>query len=565
MYEKLKTLMKKFNIMELKEILGNDISESLLEWLPETRTDFNKSEYVDMILCVKGIKILQDKSFRLRIINKLSEGDVLTFSSVMDIESQETMRAKILNSPFTNKNKVSVKLLEVLDVPVEYVWNKKLENENMIQVSSYDKFYELLDYQYLIKQRVLKELNSDIDLNRMLVHMPTGTGKTKTTMHTLINYFIFTMKKKGVIVWIAHTKELLEQAYATFCSVWKHLGMQDVNIYKLWGDADVEINDNTNGIVFCGIQKLSAVNNKPIHNALINRVRLIIFDEAHKAAASETRAIVESFMIKKEGMCNRHLVGLTATPGRTTLDSNENLLLVNMFNNKLISIDTKVLNQINMSQTEAQNAYVETDIIKYFQDRKILSKLFKEELEYEETFSNDELKKLHTIAANTSDKDYSYEALAIFGKNRSRNSAILKRLRELSANNIPTIVFACSVEHSKLLSAVLSIEGIKNSLVIGDMESQEREQAIADFKNNKVGIIINFGVLTTGFDSTNIKCVFIARPTKSVVLYSQMIGRGLRGPQMGGNEECLLIDVKDNLLSFNENRAFNHFGNYWNN
>ena len=114
------------------------------------------------------------------------------------------------------------------------------------------------------------------------------------------------------------------------------------------------------------------------------------------------------------------------------------------------------------------------------------------------------------------------------------------------------------------MSAILSIEGIKNSLVIGDMETQEREQAIADFKTNKVGVIINFGVLTTGFDSTNIKCVFIARPTKSVVLYSQMIGRGLRGPQMGGNEECLLIDVKDNLLSFNENGAFNHFGNYWN-
>lgn len=70
--------------------------------------------------------------------------------------------------------------------------------------------------------------------------------------------------------------------------------------------------------------------------------------------------------------------------------------------------------------------------------------------------------------------------------------------------------------------------------------------------------------LTTGFDSTNIECVFIARPTQSVVLYSQMLGRGLRGPQMGGNEECLLIDIKDNLKQYNEHMAFSHFSSYWN-
>ena len=42
-----------------------------------------------------------------------------------------------------------------------------------------------------------------------------------------------------------------------------------------------------------------------------------------------------------------------------------------------------------------------------------------------------------------------------------------------------------------------------------------------------------------------------------------MLGRGLRGPQMGGNEKCLLVDVKDNLKQYNENMAFSHFNNYW--
>ena len=44
-----------------------------------------------------------------------------------------------------------------------------------------------------------------------------------------------------------------------------------------------------------------------------------------------------------------------------------------------------------------------------------------------------------------------------------------------------------------------------------------------------------------------------------------MIGRGLRGPRMGGNKECLLLDVQENLASYNENSAFKHFDIYWKN
>ena len=96
------------------------------------------------------------------------------------------------------------------------------------------------------------------------------------------------------------------------------------------------------------------------------------------------------------------------------------------------------------------------------------------------------------------------------------------------------------------------------------MGSYERNKAINDFREGKVNIIINYEILTTGFDSTNIKCVFIARPTKSVILYSQMIGRGLRGPRMGGNAYCKLIDLKDNIEQFtNECESFMHFDNYW--
>lgn len=116
-----------------------------------------------------------------------------------------------------------------------------------------------------------------------------------------------------------------------------------------------------------------------------------------------------------------------------------------------------------------------------------------------------------------------------------------------------------------MISAFLKLIDIENSLVYGDLDKFTRAKAISDFKDGKVNIIINYDILTTGFDSTNIKCVFITRPTKSVILYSQMIGRGLRGPRMGGNKECLLMDVQENLSSYNENSAFKHFDVYWKN
>ena len=112
---------------------------------------------------------------------------------------------------------------------------------------------------------------------------------------------------------------------------------------------------------------------------------------------------------------------------------------------------------------------------------------------------------------------------------------------------------------------MLSLEDIPNALVLGEMNSVDRTEAITSFKDrqNPVNILINYEVLTTGFDSTNIRCVFITRPTQSIVLYSQMLGRGLRGPMMGGNEECLLVDIKDNLGRYDADMAFSHFDAYW--
>lgn len=294
-------------------------------------------------------------------------------------------------------------------------------------------------------------------------------------------------------------------------------------------------------------------------------MRLIIFDEAHKSSAPETRQLIDALMTIPAEAEDRSLLGLTATPGRTTLTSEENKLLSDVFENRLISIDIDVVNQVNMSQTAYLNHPKETNIIHYFQQANILAKIKKEQLVYTEQFTLAQLRSIKVQMLENGYADFSRSTLEMIGRNRSRNTAIMNKLRELFTDQVPTIVFACSVAHAKLLSFMLSLEDIPNALVLGEMNPVDRAKSIAAFKDreNPVNILINYGVLTTGFDSTNIQCVFITRPTQSIVLYSQMLGRGLRGPMMGGNKECLLIDIKDNLGRFDADMAFSHFDTYW--
>ncbi len=568
--------MVNFSQSDLRGYLGEDMVDLLVEWMPNGDTLLTKQKMVSMINSLYGTSILRNKQFRKDLLQSMKESDIFEIRDVYLRGNEKNQKDPlkvieiIANKPW-KKNVLTAHLLKLWNVP-ETVLDKEKDTtviENEILAPD-DQFYELLDYQYYIKQRVLNNLNSEHLLERMLVHMPTGTGKTKTTMHIITNYINFTIKKQGIVIWIAHTTELLQQAYDTFESVWKHLGDGKINAYKLWGTKTIEnINQPLNGIVFCGLSKLMSIaDSKPaLYERLKMDCRLIVFDEAHKAAARKTQKVIEGLMRMPAGYENRALIGLTATPGRTTEDTYDNNLLTNMFGNKLIYIDSTILNQINLGRLKALNTVAETNIIKYFQERHILAKMKPQKLTYKTEFSEKDIKILSSALRDMGfdDKEYTDEQLKVFARNKERNLAIMSQLRQLYLDKKPTIVFACSVDHAKMLAAMLTLEGIPNSLVLGDMEPMDRKHAIDLFKDRKSGvdIIINYEVLTTGFDSKNIKCVFITRPTKSIVLYSQMLGRGLRGPMMGGNEECDLIDIDDNLQAFDNETAFSHFNDYW--
>jgi DNA repair protein RadD len=115
-----------------------------------------------------------------------------------------------------------------------------------------------------------------------------------------------------------------------------------------------------------------------------------------------------------------------------------------------------------------------------------------------------------------------------------------------------------------MLTAILNIEGATAAHIDSSVSRAQRRQIIASFRAGTLDAVLNFGVLSTGFDAPRVSAVVIARPTTSVVLYSQMVGRGLRGPASGGNEECNLIDVRDNFTSFGAvDDVYQTFAPYW--
>jgi DNA repair protein RadD len=101
--------------------------------------------------------------------------------------------------------------------------------------------------------------------------------------------------------------------------------------------------------------------------------------------------------------------------------------------------------------------------------------------------------------------------------------------------------------------------------VTSETRSDRRRYLVSRFRESAdLQVLTNFGVLTTGFDAPKTNVAVIARPTQSVVLYSQMVGRASRGPRAGGTKTCRILTVVDNIPGFRDlSEAFKFWENIW--
>ena len=125
----------------------------------------------------------------------------------------------------------------------------------------------------------------------------------------------------------------------------------------------------------------------------------------------------------------------------------------------------------------------------------------------------------------------------------SRNALVVKAFRELVPDR-RTLVFGVDVAHALDLAAAFRHYGITAAPVTGDTPPDERGETLAAFSSGRIQVLTNCMVLTEGYDEPAVDGIILARPTKSALLYTQMIGRGTR--LHPGKTDVTVVDVVDN-------------------
>ena len=400
-------------------------------------------------------------------------------------------------------------------------------------------FKTLKEYQAGVFYPVYEYI-SETPYARCIIQMPTGSGKTRTAMEIVCATL---NDKQRDVIWLANTQELCDQAFYTFTEIWTFLRKRRsraVNHMRL--DSKLE----ESPLPTFHVSSLQGLKHETLEEKLkqkgidIDNLELVIVDEAHISIAPTYRKTIE-YLIQG----GAKLIGLTATPGRQLKSSgnNENKLLSDFYFNKLFELSTGDELPIDYLRSKGILANAKFVSIEGAKVENILT-------------SNE-------ISNWRENKIIPKKIEKLLTNNVNRNAIIFDQLVQLLNQGKKIIFFATSIEHSKLITTLLNIKGFKAQHLDGN-SGKYRSQIIKSFKNNKTQILSNYGVLSTGFDDPQIDVVFMARPTNSIVLYSQIIGRGLRGPLIGGTDYCEIYTVFDNILDLPENNEiYSYFDEYF--
>lgn len=571
----LQTHLIKMGMPILQEIIGKEELEAISLI---TNKNVNETMIADLLIKSNGYDIFSDALLRGYIIHFLPNNykSYLEFGKI-DKDITLEIEKQIINRAWNRKFHSHLRLIEIFDLSEEFLPNEVVEDENnfilktenkneeknffVLIVNKIIEFIESLfgkknretfgleDFQIRIKDNLIRNINKN-NL-KTIIHMPTGSGKTRTTITSLLEHNIKTnFLNDNFIIWLAHSDELCDQAKDSFENLWRSYGTYDLPLIRLKDQKLEEISKFSSGIIICTYQKLHRMRMNSSTSKILEFIRtkskFIIADEAHMVPAQTFRDSIE-FITKLDFTV---LIGLSATPGGYYIDQTEKLS--NYFLKNKITI------------TDANNKELENDEpINYLQKEGVLSRIKTHQVktDFNFEFTSEEQEKI----LNNFEEGLSAELISKMGEDVERNICIFGELSNLYEQNLSSIVFACSLKHTKLLYKICVLSGMKVAKIDDKTSNQNRKKIVRDFKNKDIKIIFNYGVLSTGFDAPGTEAILIARPTTSPVIYSQMLGRGLRGPKFGGKSECLLIDLKDNLIGLpDEKTCFTLFNNYYN-
>ncbi len=374
-----------------------------------------------------------------------------------------------------------------------------------------------------------------------LVVLPTGGGKTYTASLWLLKHALNRHKK---ILWIAHRQMLLDQAAESFQKYAYAESLPNVSSfsYRIVSgstnhDRTIDISSRDNLLI---ASKDSIGRNMEALDKWLNgddEVYLIV-DEAHHSTAKTYRKIIDHVRSKVK---NTKVIGLTATPFRTA--ESEQGLLARIYSDGVKS-----------GNVAKGNIGITYQIgIKDLINRRILSKPIFESCYTEEAFGDnlglDDWDKISHL-------DVLPEAIARqMADNAARNRLIVETYKNKQDTYGQTIVFAVNVVHAIALSKLFNRAGISSEFIVSDVKDmttgvtisrKDNERKLESYIKGNTKVLVNVNILTEGVDLPQTKTVFLARPTVSTILMTQMIGRALRGEAAGGTPDAHIVSFVDN-------------------
>lgn len=515
-------LLSRTDDQTLQGLLGKS-SLRLLQILdPTLATPSSLQKLILDLYTPEGLLLSKDK--RSLLFDALHQSDISRLSTILGIKNPESILAALNALKRINIVRGSSKEIALFDYFELNPPSFRTETQ-FPTVSTILPGYSLFPHQRKAVRKIREKIYSSKP--RVVLHMPTGSGKTRTAMNIIADHF--RSAEPTLVIWLAYSEELCEQAAEEFQYAWQHLGDREINLYRFWRNYSINPEELKDGILIAGLSKTFSAGKKGLRfiSELGKRVSLVIIDEAHSAVAETYKLVLETLLVQRPTIA---LLGLTATPGRTWNDIGVDEELARFFLRQKVVLEIEGFN----------------NPVDYLEKEGYLAKAEFEPLLYEGglKLSSEDLRRIQDSL------DIPANVLQRLAEDEKRNLKIILEVEKLSKKHNRILVFGTTVEHSDLIATVLRARGFYAASVTSKTDAIMRRKVIEEYKedSSEVKILCNYGVLTTGFDAPKTNAAVIARPTKSLVLYSQMIGRAIRGVKAGGNETAKIVTIVDQEL-----------------
>jgi superfamily II DNA or RNA helicase len=360
---------------------------------------------------------------------------------------------------------------------------------------------ELRDYQKEAVEIIIKKFGEGAC--RLLMHLPTGTGKTVVFCEILKRIHRPTLL-------LAHREELISQAVDKLLTIYPDAD---------YGVVKAKQNELEHQITVASVQTLA----RPKRLEQIRAdIGLIITDECHHAAAISYKRIYhrfglytaddekkqKDFILSPVESDDVYHLGVTATPER-----NDRFGLLPIYD-----------------EIAYQRRFVDFVREGYLCD-----------LEIKGIDTSLDLSAVKTTRLGGYGLDFQTASLSEAVNTDEISDDILQSYLKYASDRTRTLVFCVNREHAKRLYDQFLDSDIPCGYVDGETPADERKQTLADFESGTIRVLFNIMVLTEGYDCPQIDCILLARPTKSPSLLTQIIGRGTRTAD--GKANCLILDV----------------------